>query len=48
MRSKTGLRKEKSGNLKDNLKIGLNLKEIDELLDYIDKRRKLLIAIGRL
>lgn len=47
-KSKIGLKQEELENLKDELHLNSSLKEIKEMLSYIDKRRKLLIAIGRL
>ena len=47
-KSKIGSKQEKLENLKDELHLNSSLKEIEEMISYIDKRRKLLTAIGRL
>ena len=47
-KSKIGSKQEKLENLKDELHLNSSLKEIEEMLNYIDKRRKLLMAIGKL
>lgn len=47
-KSKIGSKQEELENLKDELHLDSSIKEIEKMLDYIDKRRKLLIAIGRL
>jgi len=47
-KSKIGLKQEELENLKDELNLNSSLKEIEEMLNYIDKRRKLLVAIGKL
>ena len=47
-KSKIGLKQEELENLKDELKLESGIKEIEEMLNYVDRRRKLLIAIGRL
>ena len=47
-KSKIGSKQEELENLKDELHLGSSIKEIGEMLDYIDKRRKLLVAIGKL
>ena len=47
-KSKIGSKQEKLENLKDELHLDLSIKEIGEMLNYIDKRRKLLMAIGKL
>lgn len=47
-KSKIGLKQEKLENLKDELKLESSLKDIEEMMNYIDKRRKLLMAIGKL
>ena len=47
-KSKIGSKQGRLESLKDELKLDSSLKEIEEMLSYIDKRRKLLVAIGRL
>lgn len=47
-KSKIGLKQEKLENLKGELNLDSSIKEIEEMLNYIDKRRKLLVAIGKL
>lgn len=47
-KSKNGLKREELENLKDELKLESGIKKIEEMLNYIDKRRKLLMAIGKL
>ena len=47
-KSRIGLKQEQLENLKDELNLDSSIKEIKEMLNYIDKRRKLLAAIGRL
>ena len=47
-KSKIGLKQEELENLKDELHLDSSIKEIEEMLDYINRRRKLLVEIGRL
>lgn len=47
-KSKIGSKQEELENLKDELHLNASIKEIEETLNYIDKRRKLLMAIGKL
>ena len=47
-KSKIGSKQEKLENLKDELSLDSSLKDIEEMMNYIDRRRKLLMAIGRL
>ena len=47
-KSKIRLKREELENLKDELNLHSSLKEIEDMLSYINKRRKLLMAIGRL
>ncbi|MBI2654127.1 hypothetical protein HYX02_04925 [Candidatus Woesearchaeota archaeon] len=47
-KSKIGSKQEKLENLKDELHLDSSIKEIEEMLNYIDKRRKILMDIGRL
>jgi len=47
-KSNNGLKQEKSESLKEELKLDSSIKEIEEMLNYIDRRRKILTAIGKL
>lgn len=47
-KSRIGSKQEKSRNLKGELHLDSSIKEIEEMLSYIERRRKLLMAIGRL
>ena len=47
-KSKIGSKREKLESLKDELHLHSSLNEIEDMLNYINKRRKLLMAIGRL
>ena len=45
---KIGLRKGKLESLKDKLKLDISINELKDMLNYINKRRKLLYVIGKL
>lgn len=47
-KSKIGSKLEELESLKDELELESGIKEIEEMLNYIDRRRKLLMAIGKL
>ena len=47
-KSKIGSKQGKLENLKDELHLDSSIKQIKDMMDYIDKRRKLLMAIGKL